>query len=115
MRTVPSALVARVKANVEEQLLAQLTANLSPEVLATIDVSTLVDVTPLVAVMLAAQQEVDNADPVGMVRRSAEGAIATRVQDGSGRTLWQVSNPDGSTVADDQPTLPWPVLFDPNA
>jgi hypothetical protein len=113
--TPPAALTAQVRANVEEQLTQQFTEKLSPEVLATIDISTLVDVESMVSTMIAAQQEIADGDPVGMVRRSTDGATALRVQDGAGRATWQVSLPDGQTHTDEQPTLPWPVLFDPTA
>ncbi|AAD17592.1 hypothetical protein TM4_24 [Mycobacterium phage TM4] len=52
-------------------------------------------------------------DPVGMVRRDEEsGKVAHRVVV-EAVEQWRVSGADGDQYNDLQPTLPWPVLFDP--
>ncbi|ALF00458.1 minor tail protein [Mycobacterium phage BoostSeason] len=67
-----------------------------------------------VANVLAAWNNVRGGDPVGMVRRDEDtGKIAHRVN-AHGVQQWRVSAPDGEQYNDLQPTLPWPVLFDPS-
>ncbi|AHY26848.1 minor tail protein [Mycobacterium phage ZoeJ] len=66
-----------------------------------------------VANVLAAWNNVRGGDPVGMVRRDEDtGKVAHRVE-AHGVQQWRVSSPDGELYNDLQPTLPWPVLFDP--
>ncbi|AJD82247.1 hypothetical protein PBI_KESHU_27 [Mycobacterium phage Keshu] len=68
-----------------------------------------------VANVLAAWNNVKSGDPVGLVRRDPEsGKVAHRVE-AFGVQQWRVSAPGGEQYSDMQPTLPWPVLFDPSA
>ncbi|ASR85326.1 hypothetical protein SEA_TIERRA_27 [Mycobacterium phage Tierra] len=68
-----------------------------------------------VATILAAWNNVKAGDPVGMVRRDPEtGSVAHRVE-AVGVQQWRVSAPNGGQHNDLQPTLPWPVLYDPTA
>ncbi|ASR84778.1 minor tail protein [Mycobacterium phage Hurricane] len=68
-----------------------------------------------VANVLAAWNNVKAGDPVGMVRRDPDsGRVAHRVEV-VGVQQWRVSAPGGDQYSDMQPTLPWPVLFDPSA
>ncbi|AKF15204.1 minor tail protein [Mycobacterium phage ShedlockHolmes] len=68
-----------------------------------------------VANVIAAWNAVKAGDPVGMVRRDPDtGKVAHRVE-AVGVQQWRVSAPGGDQYSDLQPTLPWPVLFDPSA
>jgi hypothetical protein len=62
--------------------------------------------------VLAALQNVQEGDPVGTVRREDTGRVAHRV-DSTGVVMWRVSGPDGEQYNDMQPTLTWPVIYEP--
>ncbi len=109
------AVVAQVKANVEEQLLLQLSKSLPAEVLEQIDVTQLVQVEAIVNTVLAGQRHVEGADPVDMIRMSDDGEKACRVQDPNGRTYWVITQRNGGTYENNEPTLPWRVIYDPEA
>lgn len=65
--------------------------------------------------VLAALDAVREGDPVGVVRReTATGKVAHRVT-ANGVAQWRVSAPDGEQYNDLQPTLEWPIIFDPAA
>jgi hypothetical protein len=65
--------------------------------------------------VLAAQKALADGDPVGTVRRDPDsGKVAHRVT-AHGVAQWRVSEPDGDTYSDLQPTLPWPAIYDVDA
>lgn len=65
--------------------------------------------------VLATLNAVRAGAPVGMVcRDDATGQVAHRVDD-QGVVLWRVTSQDGAQWNDMQPTLTWPVIFNPSA
>lgn len=68
--------------------------------------------TTQVAAVLQTWQAVLDGDPVGTVRRHADGRIAHRVST-DGIFLWRVTAPDGDQYNDMQPTLDWDAIFTP--
>lgn len=67
-----------------------------------------------VAAVMSAWQVFVGGDPAGTVRRSAEGSVAHRVLVDN-VPLWQCSDASGSVWRDMTPSLPWPVVFTPEA
>lgn len=66
-----------------------------------------------ITAVIAAWNDVRGGDPVGMIRRNAEtGEVAHRV-DADGVHQWRISHPDGDQFNDVQPTLSWPVIYEP--
>ena len=68
--------------------------------------------------VLAALRNIQEGDPVGMIRHDAkEGKLAHRVSviglTGETLVMWRVSDTDGDQYNDMQPTLTWPVLYEP--
>lgn len=75
--------------------------------------ATLTDVVrSVMAKVDAAVALTSGGDPVGTIRRSDAGDIATRVVDG-GVPMWRVSHADGTTTTDMQPTLSWTAIYTP--
>lgn len=66
-----------------------------------------------VNMVLTTLERVKEGAPVGTVLSDpATGSIAVRVSE-AGVHMWRVTSPDGGTWSDMQPTLPWPVLREP--
>jgi len=72
------------------------------------------DAVQFVADRLVAAMEVAGGDPLGMIRRSDSGVVATRVMHGA-IPAWQVVATDGSVGYDTRPTLDWPPIYTPGA
>lgn len=72
----------------------------------------LTDITPeQVEQVMNAWNLVRQGDPVGTVRRSADGQVAHRVSV-DGVHLWRVSDSAGVTWSDTAPSLGWPIIHE---
>lgn len=90
------------------------TIEISDEFVAHLNGMTPEPVTPeIIRAVIAAQNLANSGDPLGTIRRSDSGAVATRVCRG-GVPQWAVVQPDGGFGYDTEPTLKWARIAGPN-
>lgn len=70
------------------------------------------EVVAFVADRIVGAMEVAGGDPLGMIRRSDAGIVATRVMHGV-IPAWQIVDTDGISY-DTQATLDWPAIYTPD-